>query len=132
LWEVQSKKVAIQKRYDPELLSIILDLAALYRDWGLYPSAASQYRTALSYEEQAPTKRLLDIARDTNNLALVEHLSALASGELADRKLKFQESERLYQKALGIYRQTGSQPWSESIVLKNSALLARDAKGDWK
>jgi hypothetical protein len=127
IWTVRAKQAG--DRFDPELLSTVRAIAALYRDAGLYALSAQCYRYVLDYAGGYSMATPQDRVGDLTSLALALYHQGCAADNQVSRQKHFQEADLLYRTAL---KDCSAQPGDCSQVVQqimaNRNILLRDVR----
>ena len=116
---VAERAMALAEQFNgaehPDVVTLLNNLAELYRQQGRYAEAEPLYKRSLSIREKALGAEHRDVALSLNNLAL-----------LFERQGRYAEAEPLYKRSLSIYENAlGAEHPDVATLLNNLAELYR-------
>lgn len=116
--------------YDLKWVNSELHLAGLYRDIGNWNASRISYEAVLNYDlamvARDPAYEA-KLARDYNNLGLLDYMEACGKQEKDDRVALMKKSSENLNKALELWRKTkGEDSFFEGNTLWNLYLVQRD------
>ncbi len=114
------------KTYNEPWIKSKLLLAGIHRDLGNWDISAGQYKEILEYDRKFGMESA-KVARDLNNLGLLEYMKATGFQKDQDRMPAFQKSEDYLNQAIAMWQKvSGPQSASEASSLWNLYLTQRD------
>jgi len=114
------------KTYNEPWIKTKLLLAGSYRDLGNWEIAESEYQGIYDYDLKFGAESV-KVARDLNNLGLLEYMIATGKVKTDERMTHFKKSEDYLNKAIAMWQKvSGRQSTSEASSLWNLYLTQRD------
>ncbi len=114
------------KTYNEPWIKSNLHLAGIYRDLGNWDIAEKTYKEILDYDLKFGAQST-KVARDLNNLGLLEYMIATGKEAQGDRLVHFKKSEDYLNNAIAMWQKvSGPQSASEASSLWNIYLTQRD------
>lgn len=114
------------KTYNDSWIKSKLLLAGIHRDLGNWDISAGEYKGILDYDRKFASESV-KVARDLNNLGLLEYMRATGFQKDQDRMPAFKKSEDYLNQAIAMWQKvSGPQSASEASSLWNLYLTQRD------
>lgn len=114
------------KTYNDAWIKSMLNLAGIYRDLGNWDLSESTYKSILEYDLKFGVESA-KVARDYNNLGLLEYMIATGKEKGSERMQHFKKSEEYLNQAIAMWQKvSGPQSPSEASSLWNIYLTQRD------
>lgn len=114
------------KTYNEPWVKSMLHLAGIYRDLSNWDLAEATYQAILDYDLKFGAQSA-KVARDLNNLGLLQYMIATGKEKSSERMQHFQKSEEYLNQAIAMWQKvSGPQSPSEASSLWNIYLTQRD------
>lgn len=114
------------KTYNEPWIKSKLLLAGIHRDLGNWDISQGEYKSILDYDRKFASESV-KVARDLNNLGLLEYMRATGFQKDQDRMPAFKKSEDYLNQAIAMWQKvSGPQSASEASSLWNLYLTQRD------
>lgn len=117
----------VNNAYNEKWANANMHLAGVLRDMDSQSPALICYESVLKHDQQFLPPTDLRIARDLNNMGLMEYMIGMGKAEMPDRLVEFKKSRDYLEKALALFTRDGQGSAAKAAAtMWNLYLTCRD------